>query len=60
GFLVLAERERAVPGLVRVVITVQDVDEVDEKTLARIERLIEVRPDDPDAFQADDLFEGGS
>ena len=60
GFLVLAERERAVPGLVRVIITVQDVDEVDEKTVARIERLIEVRPDDPDAFEADDLFEGGS
>ena len=56
----LAERERAVPGLVRVIITVQDVDDVDEKTLARIERLIEVRPDDPDAFEADDLFEGGS
>ena len=56
----LAERERAVPGLVRVIITVQGVDDVDEKPLARIERLIEVRPDDPDAFEADDLFEGGS
>ena len=42
------------------IITVQDVDDVDERPLARIERLIEVRPDDPDAFEADDLFEGGS
>ena len=27
--------------------------------MARVERLIEVRPDDPDGFEADDLFEGG-
>ena len=58
GFLVLAERERAVPGLFRVVITVQNVDGPEEKSLARVERLIEVRPDDPDGFKADDLFEG--
>ena len=54
----LAERERAVPGLFRVIITVQNVDGLEEKPLARVERLIEVRPDDPDGFEADDLFEG--
>ncbi|HCD29742.1 MAG TPA: hypothetical protein DEQ73_03970 [Phycisphaerales bacterium] len=59
GFLVLAERERAVRGLVRVVITVQDVEDLEERPLAKIERLIEIRPDDPDGFEVDDLFEGG-
>ena len=60
GFLVLAERERGLPGLVRVIITVQDVDDLEEKPLAKIERLIEVRPDETDGFEADDLFEVGS
>ena len=46
-------------GLVRVVITVQDVEDLEERPLAKIERLIEIRPDDPDGFEVDDLFEGG-
>ena len=59
GFLVLAERERALRGMVRVVITVRDVADSEDRSLARIERLIEIRPDDPDAFEADDFFKVG-
>ena len=56
GFLVQVDRQRSVPGLVRVSIKIQEANDPEGPFLARIERLIEVRPDDPEAFESDDLL----
>ena len=54
--MVQVDRQRSVPGLVRVSIKIQEANDPEGPFLARIERLIEVRPDDPEAFESDDLF----